>query len=337
MDSRRMRIPAVLAVSLATLSVSASTAGAQTIGAPLNLPANTTEGCEHIVFPQLRPVVGVPPSCTFFGVDGAGQWTSQAPRGRWRIVQARVRTGPRVGPMVFTIVQAMRSQAQTGSGASGAICCTARAESQVFVPQPNSINTIPVNLPMQNTVENIDGEPVEVVDYLGISLLDLNSSVPLHGANNSSASTSYFAPAMRAGQQSLPGAFPGRTPLISADLAPGNGILTGRAAQGRGGRVILPVNVPGPGRVAATARAGVPRALLAAKRKTKRIVIARKVLNAKGPGRVNLRLKPRKAARKVLKRKRKLKATVRITYRPRGGAAVTVKRRVTFKLGQRKK
>ena len=58
---------------------------------------------------------------------------------------------------------------------------------------------MPVNLPVANMVENIDGEPVEVVDYLGITLLDLSSSLPLHQATSAAdpgvgATLSYFIP-----------------------------------------------------------------------------------------------------------------------------------------------
>lgn len=178
-----------------------------TVGAPLNLPANTSEGCEAVVFPSLRQVVGVPPSCTFFGLDAAGNWTSQTPRGRWVITRARVRTGPRVGPMVFTVIRMMRSQATTDQApfVAGTICCTTPFESQVFTPAPNSVNTIPVRIPVANTVEMIDGEPIEVVDYLGISLLNLGSSVPMHlatpGGPGQTSNTSFIAPAIRPGEQ----------------------------------------------------------------------------------------------------------------------------------------
>src|SRR5690606_1064833 len=115
----------------------------------------------------LRPVVGVPPSCTLFGTDASGAWQSQVPKGRWVVTSAQVRTGPRVGPMVFTAVESMRSQAGGGFvPPAGAICCRSSVESQVFTPPPNSVFTLPVRMPVKNTVELIDNEPVEVVDYI---------------------------------------------------------------------------------------------------------------------------------------------------------------------------
>ena len=203
---------ALLGLALAVTAALAWTPAARaqvTVGAPLGLPANTAEGCETVVFPSLREVVGVPPSCTFFGADSAGNWTSQTPRGRWLITRARVRTGPRVGPMVFTVIRTMRSQATSDQPpfVAGTICCTTPFESQVFTPAPNSVNTIPVRIPVVNTVEVIDGEPIEVVDYLGITLLSLASSVPIHlatpGGPGQTSNTSFIAPAIRPGEQRL--------------------------------------------------------------------------------------------------------------------------------------
>ena len=179
----------LIAVALAA----PATAEAVPIGAPLNVPPSTNSGCEALVYTGPPP-----PSCTLLGNDISGAWTSQTPRGNWVITTARVRTGPRVGPMVFTIIRATRSQA----GAGGLICCSTPVESQVFTPQPNAVNEIPVRLPVKNTVDVINGEPIETVDYLGISLLDLNSSGPV-ATTTESESFSYIAPAIRQGQERL--------------------------------------------------------------------------------------------------------------------------------------
>lgn len=188
----------------AALMLWAPASHAVTIGPPLdNLPANVAPGCDDpgIILWVIPPP---PPSCTLLGNDPTGAWTSQVPRGEWVIRTARVRTGPRVGPMVFTVIRATRSQA----GAGGLICCRTPVESQVFTPAPNSVNAVPVNLPVKNTVDVVDGEPIETVDYLGISLLTASTtSVPMHvpaaGGFGSSSLTSYIAPAIRAGQERL--------------------------------------------------------------------------------------------------------------------------------------
>ncbi len=183
-----------LGTALVALTLAApGAAQAVTVGAPLNVPPSTNSGCEALVYTGPPP-----PSCTLLGNNVSGAWTSQTPRGNWVITTARVFAGPRVGPMVFTVIRATRSQA----GAGGLICCTTPVESQVFVPRPNAINEIPVQMAVKNTVDVIDGEPIETVDYLGISLLDLNSSGPV-AATNESENLSYIAPAIRQGQQRL--------------------------------------------------------------------------------------------------------------------------------------
>jgi hypothetical protein len=194
------RAVSLLAAASAAAMLLPSAAGAVTVGAPLNLTANAGVNCQTFV------IFGVAPGCTLFGSEAGGAWTSQTPPGSWTITRARVRTGLNVGPMVFTVMRAFRSQA--GSPPAGIICCTAPSESPVFTPAPNTVNELAVNLPAVNTVENIDGEPVEVVDYLGVSMLDLNSSLPVHVATSAAdpavnASFSYFIPPVRVGQQAI--------------------------------------------------------------------------------------------------------------------------------------
>jgi hypothetical protein len=80
----------------------------------------------------------------------------------------------------------MRSQAQPpGQPPAGVICCQTLIQSQVFTPPPNRTTTVTVNLPMSNGVIDMGGEPVELVDYLGLSLLDQRSSLPLIGGQGS--------------------------------------------------------------------------------------------------------------------------------------------------------
>ncbi len=212
------RLAVALACSILAALAWAPASHAVTIG-PSNammqgLPANTNYGCDAIFTYNNMP----PPSCTFLGNDISGSFTSQVPRGQWVIRLARVRTGPRTGPMVFTVIRQTRSQA----GAGGAICCNVPVESQVFTPAPNSINAIPVNMPVTNTVDVINGEPIETVDYLGISLLTLGSSAPAHvppGGTN--ANTSYIAPAIRQGQERIPdGTLGGNIMLVNGEADP---------------------------------------------------------------------------------------------------------------------
>ena len=213
------RLPVALACSLVAALAWCPASQAVTIGAPLNTPANVNpdRGCDAIFTYNNVP----PPSCTFLGNDVSGAWTSQVPRGEWVIRLGRVRTGPRTGPMVFTVIRATRSQA----GAGGLICCHVPVESQVFTPAPNSINAVPVNMPVKNTVDVIDGEPIETVDYLGISLLTLGSSAPAHvPPQGTSANTSYIAPAIRQGdERTADGTLGGNILLVNGEADPASG------------------------------------------------------------------------------------------------------------------
>jgi len=204
---RLATVPVALALTVP------ATAQAVPVGAPLNVPPTNNNGCAEIL-----SFSGPPPSCTLLGNDTSGAWTSQTPRGNWVITTGRVRTGPRVGPMVFTVIRATRSQAM---GGGRIICCSVPVESQVFVPRANAINEVPVNLPVKNTVDVIEGEPIEIVDYLGISLLDLNSTAPVAGAG-SSESLSYIAPALRQGREAIQdGAFANSRVLVNGEYQSG--------------------------------------------------------------------------------------------------------------------
>lgn len=228
--SRRLRAAGLGAVATALLA-SAPADAAVTIGPPLALPANVAGGCTPaVVF--VAPGFPGAPSCTMLGADAAGQWTMQTPRGRWVITRARVRAGANVGPMAFTVIQALRSQATSNQprppgtpAVAGIICCTAPFESQVFTPAPNGVTQIATRLPVKNTVDVIGGEQVEVVDYLAISTLAPATSPPVHQAAAgpaASAQTSYIAPAIRAGQQRLADgtALTPTLPLVQGDLEP---------------------------------------------------------------------------------------------------------------------
>lgn len=238
-----MRRALVLALIVAG-ALAPATAGAQVaIGPALNQPPATSEGCEAGVLPQLRTVVPLPPNCTMFAAN------LQVPRGSWRVTSVNIRTGPRTGPMRVQIVQALRSQAQAPGGpeASGAICCTSPAQSQVFTLPPNTISTVAVDIPVRNTVQLVENEPVEVVDYIGLSLLDLRSSLP--AAADPTSSMTLFYPALNQGGQALMGpSLPGAMPLVSAVVCPASGAneVGSRRSMQAGGCPTVPVPGPAP-------------------------------------------------------------------------------------------
>jgi hypothetical protein len=337
---------ASIAATLAILALlQASSAGAVTVGAPLDVPANAPQGCE--LFVPVSPILGT--SCTFFGFDGAGAFTSQTPPGRWIVNQARVRTGPRVGPMAFVALRALRSKA----GTQGIACCTTVAESQAFVPQPNTVNTVAVNMPMVNTVELIDNEQIEVVDYLGITLLSPASSLPLNFTQGATAIGSQFIPALRNGQTGAgPGTFNARV-LVNAEFQPaGSGPLpptpvavtnpfaVARQVEllRRGTLARLAATVPGAGllRAGSPARARVANAAKAVTAKKRRATPKRKLVQAtrvkvRKAGRVRVDVRLSRWGRKLLAKRGRLKLPVSFTFTPTGGKPSKTSRKVVFK------
>jgi len=135
-----------------------------------------------------------------------------------------------------------------------------------------------------------------------------------------------------------PGPTLGPTHSLGPVAEPSNAYsVKGTKASSKRGVVTLSVEVPGPGKITGKATAKVPAALLAARRKgpKRSITVAGKTLRPKAAGVVKLKLKARKRAKRLLRRKGKLRASVRITYTPTGGTPRTQKRKVTFKLGKR--
>jgi ELWxxDGT repeat protein len=132
---------------------------------------------------------------------------------------------------------------------------------------------------------------------------------------------------------------PNPTPSPGVGAAPSNAYSVKGTKASKRGIVTLSVEVPGPGTLTGTATAKVPTALLAAKRRgrKRKITLAKKTLRPTAAGVVKLKLKARKRAKRALRRKRKLRASLRITYTPTGGTPRTQKRKVTFKLGKPKR
>jgi hypothetical protein len=99
------------------------------------------------------------------------------------------------------------------------------------------------------------------------------------------------------------------------------------------GTATLTVDVPGAGRLALLATATVPEAAQA--RAARKVKVARVTRSVTGAGRVTLAIKPSPAAKRWLRKKRKLRTSVKLTYTPTGGTPRTQTRSVTLKLRRR--
>jgi hypothetical protein len=119
-------------------------------------------------------------------------------------------------------------------------------------------------------------------------------------------------------------------------LPPSNDFeVPGGSVRFKNGSTVVTVVVPGPGTVTAVqTTATKSRASAAAKKRKKALVKrARKVATKAGP--VRLTIKPTKAGKKVLRRKKKLTVRMRITYTPIGGTPNSTVEKVTIKRKKR--
>jgi subtilisin-like proprotein convertase family protein len=119
---------------------------------------------------------------------------------------------------------------------------------------------------------------------------------------------------------------------------PANTFTVGSKIVFKNGVTVLTVNVPGPGVVNVGQSAGGSgrRAVAVAAAKSKRLIKSAKVV-AKKAGPVKITLKPTAAGKKVLKRKGKLKAKVKITFTPTGGSPRSSVKSVTIKAKRKRK
>ena len=234
--------------------------------------------------------------------------------------------------MRFTMIQALRSK----SGAGGVVCCTASSMGPAFTPPANSTTRVQLNLSAVNTTEVIDREQVEVVDYLGITLLSQAGSIAF--APTLTPATTFFSPAFTPGATRLGGAIPYPVvPMISGEFQPcgalGSGASNSATAcaprrfaisprtrlSGDGSSARITVAVPAAGTLVASC----PGSAGAILRKTKS-----KVSKA-GRFKVTARLNAR--GKRKLARKGRLTLRVKVTFKPRNGKAKSKNIRIKFR------
>jgi hypothetical protein len=111
------------------------------------------------------------------------------------------------------------------------------------------------------------------------------------------------------------------TPSAPAATTPPSNVFTlGRTSiMPLKGLARLTLTLPGPGQLKITGKA----------RRIRVIRISRSITRA---GRLTLTLRPSRAARRVLRRRGRLRTALRITYTPTGGTAHTVRKTLTFRL-----
>jgi hypothetical protein len=112
--------------------------------------------------------------------------------------------------------------------------------------------------------------------------------------------------------------------------------IPGGSVRFKNGSTVITVQVPGPGTVTAQqAPTSTSRVSAAAQKKKAKPLVkrAKKVATKAGP--VRLTIKPTKAGKKVLRRKKKLTVRMRFTFTPTGGTAKSTLKKVTIKVKKR--
>ena len=192
--SRHAFLAAAVAAIVLTLPASA-----HAIGADLNRPANVTYGCEALPSTDPFGLRFLLPSNTTQGILGLGQQITSCTylavgsiQSQAEIIQApgpgvftiaRVKAGPVVGPMQIVVLRAIRGGVPQRPGqpaGPGIACCIFRRASAPFVPAPNSVTAIAVNLPVNVNVLPDDPEVGESIDYLGLTVLAPGVPIPAH-------------------------------------------------------------------------------------------------------------------------------------------------------------
>lgn len=164
---------ALIGTALLVPTGSATAAEYREFGADLSRTANNSVRCGDPI--PFAFALGSA-SCTWWGIGSAFDSSEAAmvpyPGGTVRRVW--VKTGPVTGPMKVTVIGLIRAQGSTASPG----CCFYRGESQVFTPAPNTINEIPVNLPVRHELNPISN--AWDYDALALTVLDPSVPVPAH-------------------------------------------------------------------------------------------------------------------------------------------------------------
>jgi hypothetical protein len=130
------------------------------------------------------------------------------------------------------------------------------------------------------------------------------------------------------------------TPVAGGVVPPSNAFGFGKQTNRADGSVDLTVVVPGPGivKVGDASNASVSAAAKKKRKKKRRkpALVKPAKATAKKAGRVKIHLKPTKTAKRRLRRKRSLKAKVKVTFTPTGGKGASHRKTIKFKRAQKK-
>jgi hypothetical protein len=241
---RSTRYLTALGCTTALAALAATPAGAKTtFGVNLNRPVDSNVSCALHPLPTFGTIPGGT-SCTWYtyGQTYTINESTQVPAGNGTVTKVRIKEGSRPGPMKITVLR----QQGFATSSSNIACCQAVAESQVFTPNANGITEIAVNLPVTNGV-SLAGVPQ--VDYLAVTVLDTQTSVPLSYASTDNSYLGVtFYPGVSKGQERFDGGTTnyGYIALINADWEPAGSPGTSNTPTGPGTAPTGPGGTPTP-------------------------------------------------------------------------------------------
>jgi hypothetical protein len=215
--TRRTRLTVLGCAALAAGLAPGTSEAKTSFGVNLNRPVDSNVSCALHPLPTFGTIPGGT-SCTWYtyGQTFTISESTQVPAGNGTVTKVRIKEGSRPGPMKITVLR----QQGFATSSSNIACCQAVAESQVFTPNANGITEIAVNLPVTNGV-SLAGVPQ--VDYLAVTVLDTQTSVPLSYASTDNSYLGVtFYPGVSKGQERFDGGTTnyGYIALINADWEP---------------------------------------------------------------------------------------------------------------------
>jgi hypothetical protein len=122
--------------------------------------------------------------------------------------------------------------------------------------------------------------------------------------------------------------FMGREIALNADIEPTSTFTVSGATPLKGGKIQVAVSLPNPGTMTAGDARDTSFAGSAAKKKKKkkkgpRFLLKQAVATPAAPGTATLELLPTKVAKKKLKKKKRVAASIKLSYTPTGGTKTT--------------
>ncbi|MGA8217384.1 MAG: hypothetical protein WB771_02370 [Solirubrobacterales bacterium] len=237
---RTVSVPAVIAgLVLAMLAIFPPSAGAVTFGTNLNRAANynnhgyTANGQVTPGDCRIRPYQ--PPGYVFAGantctVTSSGSVSSPAESltvpVTGTLTAVRVKAGPITGPMRVEVLRLLRAGTRSA-------CCFSEAQTPAFTPAPNTITTVPVNIPVRSDKVPDPATGVYTDDFLALTVLEPGVPIPMNdtgdysGATANSPLSGAWYPAFELGDERVDqSGFAGYQVLLQGDVS-SSGQVTG--------------------------------------------------------------------------------------------------------------